>query len=48
MRILFDIVLILIGFIWAISAFLFCDDKTFDGLLNYRDYFKWLREDKDE
>ena len=48
MRILFDIFLIVIGFTWCSLAFLLCDKDTLDYLLRYRDYFKWLREDKDE
>ena len=48
MRILFDIFLIAIGFTLCSLAFLLCDKDTLDYLLKYRDYFKWLREDKDE
>ena len=48
MRILFDILLITIGFIWCTLSVLTCDKDTLDKLLENRKYFKWLREDKDE
>lgn len=48
MRIIFDIFLILIGFIWSTLAFMFCDDETVNWFLNFRDYFKWIRGDDDE
>ena len=48
MRILFDIFLIIIGFVWCSLELLLCDEDTLDYLLKYRDYFKWLRGDENE
>ncbi len=48
MRILFDIILILIGFIWSTLVFLTCDEDKLNQFLNYRDYFKWIRGEEDE
>ena len=49
MRILFDILLILIGFIWSALSILTCDKDTLDKLLENRKYFDWLRgEGKDK
>lgn len=44
MRILFDIVLIAVGFIWCTLSILMCDKDTLDKLLETRKYFDWLRD----
>lgn len=48
MRILFDLVLMLIGFSWCVLSFLTCDKDTLDKFLSYRNYFKWVRGEDDE
>lgn len=48
MRILFDILLILIGFMWSAFSILTCDKQTLDKLLENRKYFNWLRGEEDE
>lgn len=48
MRILFDIILIIIGFGWCTFSVLMCDKDTLDKLLENRKYFDWIRGEEDE